>query len=538
VRRGAGVTAVTDERRPTVSGVLFGLLAALTAAAGATQFALEMSPVNLWSTLLVVATTCATLGYLWATRAFVDTPVSALALLGLCVTTQWASLVAQSLSGRALVDGLRTPLMTFGLLAGVQGLALLTHWIYRRLQPTRESSRWLARRLVAPLGGFAVFPVQGVWALSLVGAASRWIGAAEFGDAGGKVFEALGVLAFMPVLIPILHARFGDSWCRLRTQVPLLLAYATLMVFIGMARNSRALMLIGPIQVLLVMLVYGLRDFRPATSHFLAGLLIAAAAAGVGLTAARDLVTAMVVVREHRTTLTPVQMITETIAALGERHKLDIWHDRALIAGEFDVYEETYLGNPVLARFSETKFHDNMLVILQQLDADQRREFAEMTWLRALTALPQPALDMLGIELQKEEYQFSMGDYYRTLSEGKGLGGFATGSIWVDFLTIFGPWAPFAAAGMMLALFVLLDSLARTDERGRLDLSPIVVCTAWGIFLYGLGADSLAAKSMYFVRGYAQTLLLFGVAAWIVLRFTPRQAWPSSADLKRTTTNP
>jgi hypothetical protein len=168
-----------------------------------------------------------------------------------------------------------------------------------------------------------------------------------------------------------------------------------------------------------------------------------------------------------------------------------------------------------------------MLAILLQLDERERASIAEMTWQKILTILPQPAIDALGLGLDKDRFFFSMGDFYRSLNEGEFvLGGFATGSIWADMLAIFGVWAPFVTMILFAAIYILLDALARVDVRGRLDLSPVAVCTTWSIFLYGLGADSLANKVMFFLRGYPEKLLLYVVAAWLVTRVFPYRVGP------------
>ncbi|HEU4459924.1 MAG TPA: hypothetical protein VFR90_12440 [Methylibium sp.] len=507
--------------RLTLAQLLFLAMNAAAVLAAAGQVLIDIGVVNLGCSALVLASVVATMQYLERSRAFEDTPVSSLAVLGLCVTTQWASLTAQSLAGTPLVEGLKLPVTTFAVLCGVQALALASHWIYRRFQPLQQVRSALSDAVAAPLGLYRTPSPAAVWALSLFGAAAIAAGGAEAGDAGGKLFQAFGLFAWLPAMIPILYARYGSAYCRIGTQVPLLVGYALLLVAIGLARNGRSLMIVGPMQLALVLLIYGLRDHRAATSKVVALLLAGALGAGLVTFGARDLATAMVVVRDQRESLAPLDMLQETLAALGDRGKLELFRDTEKGMSRFQAYDEIYLDNPLIARFSETKFHDNMLAILEQLNAEERASIAELTGIKLLTFLPQPLLDRLGTGIDKERYEFSVGDHYRSLTESEEfLGGYAVGSIWADLLAIFDWWSPLVVVLICFGVYLMLDVLSRTDRDGALLLSPLAVCIAWSVFLYGLSADSLAARLAFFLRDQPQRFLLYAGAAallhWIL----------------------
>jgi hypothetical protein len=509
---------------------------ALLAAIG--QMLIDSDAVNVVSVLLVTASVVGTMQYLERTRAFDDAPISSLAVLGLCVTTQWASLMAQTLAGNSLVDGLKMPLETFSMLFAVQVLAVGTHWLYRRFQPLRTARGAIAEAVAVPLGLYRAPSPMALWAMSLLGAGSLAAGSAETGDAGGKLFQAFAVFAWLPAMIPILYARYGSAYCRIGAQVPLLAAYALLLVGIGLARNGRSLMIVGPIQLVLVMLIYGLRDHRPATPRLIAWLLAGTLAAGFFTFGARDLATAMVVVRDQRETMQPLDLLQETIAALGDPGKLELYRDREEGMSRFEVYDEIYLDNPLLARFSETKFHDNMLAILEQLNDEERASIGEVTWMKTLAQMPQPLLDRLGVGVDKERYEFSMGDYYRSLTENEQyLGGYAIGSIWTDMLAMFDWWAPLVVVLMLVPVYISLDILSRTDHDGGLDLSPLAVCIAWSVFLYGLSADSLVARIAFFVRDHPQRLLLYALVAGLLHLILPWRK-PTTSIVPPTNDNP
>lgn len=503
--------------RLSLSQVLFLGLNGVALLAAAGQLLIDSDAVNALAVLLVTASVIGTMQYLERTHAFDDAPISSLAVLGLCVTTQWASLMAQTLAGNGLVEGLKMPLETFSMLFVVQALAVGSHGLYRRFQPLRVVRGAIAEAVAAPLGLYRPPSPTALWLMSLIGAGSLAVGSAEAGDAGGKLFQAFAVFAWLPAMIPILYARYGSAYCRISAQIPLLAGYALLLVGIGLARNGRSLMIVGPIQLLLVMLIYGLRDHRPATRRWVATLVAGALAAGLFTFAARDLATAMVVVRDQRETMQPLDLLQETVAALGDRGKLELYRDSEAGMSRFEVYDEIYLDNPLLARFSETKFHDNMLAILEQLNEEERASIGEVTWMKTLAQLPQPLLNRLGIAVDKERYEFSMGDYYRSMTENEQyLGGYAIGSIWTDMLAVFDWWAPLVAVLIFVPVYISLDILSRIDRDGGLELSPLAVCIAWSVFLYGLSADSLAARIAFFVRDHPQRLLLYALVAGLL----------------------
>jgi len=508
--------------RLSLSHLLFLGLNGVALFAAALQWLIDSEATNALAVLMVTVSVIGTMQYLERTRAFDDAPISSLAVLGLCVTTQWASLMAQALAGNALVEGLKMPLQTFSMLFVVQALAVGSHWLYRRFQPLRTARSAVAEAVAVPLGLYRPPSPAALWLMSLVGAGSLAVGSAEAGDAGGKLFQAFAVFAWLPAMIPILYARYGSAYCRISAQIPLLAGYALLLVAIGLARNGRSLMIVGPIQLLLVMLIYGLRDHRPATPRLVALIVAGAMAAGFFTFAARDLATAMVVVRDQRETMQPLDLLQETVAALGDRSKLELYRDSEAGMSRFEAYDEIYLDNPLLARFSETKFHDNMLAILEQLNEEERDSIAEVTWMKTLAQLPQPLIDRLGIAVEKERYEFSMGDYYRSMTENEQyLGGYAIGSIWTDMLAVFDWWAPLVAVLIFVPVYISLDILSRIDRDGGLDLSPLAVCIAWSVFLYGLSADSLAARIAFFVRDHPQRLLLYALVAGLLHLLLP-----------------
>lgn len=484
-------------------------------ACGALQLVIDASHDNLWSALLIVGPTLLIYQYLDRSRATVDYPVSSLAIIGFNVTSSLASLVAQTTSWVPVSHLLRGPIATFSVLAAVSVIAVGVHWVYRHLAATVSLRDGLAMHVFRPLGVLDAPPVATLWAMAVLGSMSTLQGGAAFGDAGGKLFQALGFLQWLPFAIPLYHQKYGDRYCNMKKQIPLLIAFTAALMAIGLLRNARQLMLIGPVQAALVYLIWAMQDPSAIGKRT---LVKAGAALGViliGVTLFTDVAVAMALARDKRETLTPWQMAKETYQLLGEREKLADYRLKGELAARLQTYDEAYLGNPILARFSETKFQDNMLYFALNFNERQRSDVLNANVERLLMTLPQPVLDLLKIKLDKQRNAYSMGDFYRYQNEGApALGGFATGSMWADVIVIGEDFAPFLVAVLFLVLFLCFDSLSLRGE--IFVVSPIVLGGTWGILLYGLGSESLAAKLAFLLRDMPQKVLIYALLAFLL----------------------
>ncbi|MGE5452627.1 MAG: hypothetical protein ACM3VZ_12405 [Acidobacteriota bacterium] len=475
---------------------------------GLIQCGIDASTDNLICTMAIVVSTLCLFEYILRSDCMVAHPVSTLMLIGFNATTTLTALLAQSLSGVAVIHFLRAPVVTFNLLSGLLLLAVAVHWVYRHLAATTALRVWAAEQVFRPLGALEAPNVWALWAMALLGALSTLRGGAAFGDVNGKVFQAIGFLQWLPFIIPLYYKKWGRTYCDMRLHSVLLALFVLALAAIGLARNARQLMLIGPFQAALIYFLVAAQDNTGISRRTLVKAGSLAVVGLMGITSFADLSVAMTVARDKRQTSTPWQVVQETFALLGEPEKLERYRTQIELAATLEVYDEAYLRNPVLARLSETKFHDNMLFYAMNFDASQQDELVSLTGEKLLQALPQPVLDGLNISLDKGRNAFSMGDYYRYLNEGTpALGGYATGSMWADMWSLTGVWMPFAAALLMLVLFLTFDSLSLPGHLAS--ISPVVLGSTFIIFEYGLGAESLAAKLAFLLRDWPQKIVLY-----------------------------
>lgn len=469
---------------------------------------------NVICVLCTVVSSSLLLLYVWRSNALVTHPMSALALLGMSVTSQLASLLIQTMDMASFIRWLRAPVMTFSLLAMLHGVAIATHWSYRHLTSIQQFTQGIARLVWSPLGILKVPPVHVVWMLSVMGFLSYVLGGGATGDVGGKFIAAVSFLMWLPFMIPFYQQLQGGRYCNLTRHVPLILAYALLITAVAIVRNFRQIMFIGPIQAMFVYLLYVARQDKPATPRTVWRLIASTVILAVGVWVVSDLVTAMSMMRDKRDKSTPMEMLRGTAEAYMDKAGIQRAREDRVMDAIVNPYDETYLSNPALARFSETKFHDNMFFLSRDLSDAEVDALAQAIWRHTLATLPQNLLDMFDIPLDKNQNMFSMGDVHLNLMTGSEMGSFVTGSLWADVYALTGAFMPFVAAVLMLLTFIVLDSLTRLD--GGYFISPATLCATWPIFVYGMGGESLAFKASLLLRDIPQRALLYALALALV----------------------
>ncbi|MDE2430180.1 MAG: hypothetical protein KGM99_15770, partial [Burkholderiales bacterium] len=446
-------------------------------AAGVAQLFIQPTQENILSTVWCASASTAMVQYLSRSDCVKDHPFSSLALLGFNITSLLTSLVSMSLYGQPLVNGLRAPEITFPALSILHFVAIGTHWVYRNFTPFSGAPQKIASTFFRPLGLFATPHISAIWMMGALGALSMVLGNAETGDVGGKTIQALSFLCWMPFLIPFYQAREEKNYCNMKKQAFFIACFVLLMILIGLARNMRQIMLIGPLQLLFAYYILLSNRGDLATKRSIRRFVLVLVTGALSIYLAADFATAMVVARAKRDKATYQEMIETTFTVLTkERYRLQQYRDSTDIQASTSFYDEKYIPNPILARLSETKFHDNMFYFGSRFSERNTEALIESFKNKTLSILPENIIKIFDREYRKNDYFYSMGDYYLYLIAGEErLGSFVTGSIWADFYTLFG-WAFFAVtAPYMLIMYIALDSLSMRER--EIGVSAVGICT-------------------------------------------------------------
>jgi len=498
------------------------------ALAGVAQLVIESSLTNIACSAIIVAASVPVLLYVRFTDAMDEQPLSTLMLLGFCVSTLYGALVAQSIAGSAVSASLRQPVATFTLLGAYGLLAVLVHAVYRFFtNPHRPAG--LVRRSLGRIGLYATPSVPTLWIAGFIGCISYCLprpdtgpmptGAAE-GGLVSAVALAFNFLISAPFLIPLYRKLEGSGYSSSRWVYPGLAGYTALALLLALIRNARVIMFVGLITVGLAYLVTWLQNRATLKSGVFFRLGLAAAAFIALLGPVSDLATAMAIARAERAKASGMDMIATTLHVWQKPFLIQQYRDRQRQAGMFDRYDEAYIGNPLFARLVETKFHDNALYFANMLSTRDSQDKLTRTTEEFLWAiLPTPILKQLGIHIDKQDLNFSMGDYLAYMARGVPLGGRKTGSLFAQGEIVFGALFPFVYVLLCVILFKWMDLLCRRPADGPAFPVPMALLTSWQL-VHLLGPESLHQGGIAIVRGIPTDIIVYTLVLGIAYLLT------------------
>jgi hypothetical protein len=486
--------------------ILLGLMG-LTFLALLAQIVIDLSTNNLAAASIAFASSMTVLLYLMWTPALQTHPLSAFAVFGFSATTQLGALLGQTAYWTPLADNLRQPIETFSILAAFQLLALIAHTGYRWLMPAPKSGYGsLPRQLLQKLGLYNTPSTGALWFLGYFGLLTFLLGSIQ--GAFGKLMQGFSFLTWAPFLIPMYLIQFGDAYSSMRKQWPFLLFFAMLVVLLGLAANARQVMLSGFVTIALFAMLGALRS----TQAIARKQVLRIGALGLVLTALAipisDLATAMVVARKVRGNVSPIQMVEQTFYYWQRPAEIAAYRERAE-ADKSRGYDEFYFENPLLARLVETKFHDNALYFASTLNRTDEDMLAQTTTDFMWFILPDPVIKKLGVDINKDDLEFSIGDYLSHLSQGSPLGGRRTGSMLAQGIALLGVGFAVVYIAFCFIAFVMIDILSFRNRSGQVALSAVGMLAVWKLFQYGIANESLHAWIILTLRYIPQNIVLF-----------------------------
>lgn len=507
-------------------------LAGLAVLAALLQFVIDSSSANVASSCIVLLSSLSVLAYIGWTTAIDNHPLSTFAIFGLCATTQLGALLAQTAAWNAIGYSLYDPLYTFGTLAACQAIALAVHIIYRFFSTPKTGKVRLFRGLLDWAGIYLTPPAGALWLMGCIGLVaffyshifSHGEGVPGSNSEGvpARIAGAFGFLAIAPFLIPFYIRDVGEGYCNVRLNRLLLIAYAVIAVFLGVALNTRAIMFWGVLTIGLIYLLSGMRSDAPVTRRalFRLGALAVVMIAISGPLS--DLATSMAIARQWRGKVSASAMIRTTLHVWRNPNLIAAYRAEGATASRYRAYDEYYIANPLLARFVTVKYHDNAFHFARAISTPEAKARLRDISIKLVWAgLPEPVLQKLHIGVKKEELDSSMGDYLAYLGRGLPLGSHKIGSMFAQGIALFGPLFPFLYAIMCLALFGLTDLLSIRTSAAVAPISALGMLEISNFFGQGLSYEGLHGVVHLFVRNFAQMVLIYALifaAARLVVR--------------------
>jgi hypothetical protein len=503
----------------SVRRAIFGFLIWITVLAFPMQVAIEPSMVNALATSIVVVSSLTVLFYLLWSTALNTHPLSTVALLGFCFTSQLGALLVQTGFWTALSNSLYDPLYTFGTLALYQAVALIAHCVYRFFSAKRPVDAQLLRGFLGWLGLYKVPSAGNLWFMGCVGLCTFPF--SHFQNVLGKIALGFIFLTWAPFLIPFFLREVGESYCNATLSRGLLIGYALAACLLGLALNTRAVMFQGVVTVGLLYLFTAMRSNTPVTARSILKITLLAAVLVAVAFPVSNLATAMAVARQWRGKVSALEMINTTFFVLTKPYLIAAYRAQAETASRFGAYDEHYIDNPLLNRLVTTKYDDNAFHFARSLTTeDAKAQLGDISKKFVWAGLPTPVLRRLGIPVVKDDIAYSMGDYLAYLSRGIPMGGHKIGSMFAQGIALFGPLFPFIYAVGCVILFFFLDLLTVRSAAADASLAALGMLQIWIVFTMGISYESLHAAVYFVFRNFEQMVLIyivvFGLARLMV----------------------
>lgn len=497
-------------RRVLMGAALASLVALLI------QMLIQPDVTNIFCASASAVATVLTLGYCFQEGLFERFALSTYMVVGYNLTTLSVPLFFQSMDGKPISYNLTSPDATFRALVAFQLLIVVAHFLYTRIGLLRKPGEFIATRILAPTGFFRTPTANELWVLGGIGLVATWVsriilrGEVEYGDVGGKFLQSLMLLILVPYMIPFRSGFLKVRVATSRGAATALGVYTGIVLITAMGLNQRvAFASVAFTVIALAFLMLTLRRWR--ISQRMSMLLVVGSILAIPLfSMAQDLTTAMAMARQVRGEGDVSLLIQTTVSNFNDKSALSEFRRREDVqAGKGYIgYSDIYLESPLFKRLVFTKVTDITLSESRQMSAYQRHLIREDFTRSLLAMLPTPVASMFGIEIDKSTGEYSVGDLYEYLANGRQVGSFLTGSTVTHALDLFGIWWVPAMFLIYVLTFALADSMTLRTSRGLI-IAPVAITVIYQLVALTMVNDSVATIIIRDTRLYVQNLVVF-----------------------------
>jgi hypothetical protein len=449
-------------------------------------------------------------------------PLSTFLILGFTATQFYFPLIFTLLEGKPVIFNLELPLQVF--LHSSICLVVLSaaHLIYQKInRPCLRESPTLLEK-----ANFFTPPTdQQLWLMGIIGLSCAFYvhlyaltAANSVGAASDKLLEALVPFSYAPFFIP-----FGKLYGNIKTHTNKLalslLLYTAVLFAISIARNSRGAFMIGFTSLGFSYLLGLLLGYYETRIFTLKNTLIAALAFWLFTGPVADIGTAMVLVRQQRSDIPYTQLLSLTYDAFNDKEAIRIYRLADIDLTEKKEWDENYLNNIFISRFSNLKFNDNSLLLASKINEGDP-DILNFTVDHFLATLPSPVLEIFGVQIDKGSVnKMSFGDYLLAKVSGNQevLGSFLIGHFAGLGMAAFGWWYLAILGIGIIPVYFLYDKLAihcknspylesRSATTVQFSFCGLLALTA--VFQF-LPVESVESIGAFLVRGWLQMVLLY-----------------------------
>ncbi|QNP51197.1 hypothetical protein [Hymenobacter qilianensis] len=449
-------------------------------------------------------------------------PLSSFILIGYVSTQFYFPLIFTLLEGKPLIFNLELPLRVFFHSFAALLILILAHVLYRGLVEQFSTRR------VSTLEKYKFFTPPSalqLWLMGFIGLAATFYvylyaltATKTVGTATDKFIEALVPFSYAPYFIPFTKL-YGEAKPLSKRTALLLTAYTIAIFAISIARNSRGTFMIGFASLAFAYALGLLLGYYKARFFTLRYLFIALTSFWLFTGPVADIGTAMVLVRQQRNDIPYSELVSLTLEAFHDKESIRLY--RMAESSEKQDWDEHYLNNIFIARFSNLKYNDTSLLLSSKI-SEYDPDVFDFTINHFLANLPSPVLNLLGVNFDKRSVnQVSFGDYLfsKVYAKPQALGSFFTGHFAGTGMAAFGWWYLAILGVGIIPVYFLYDKLtiqtralhqptAAFHTKLRFSFCGLLFLTP--IFQF-FPAESVEKIGAFLLRGWLQMIILYFV---------------------------
>lgn len=429
------------------------------------------------------------------------------------------------LEGKPVSYGMEMPIKTFYLETILYIVSCLAFYFATR--NNRENNilkRYLDRFGFYNKGNAVVF-----WIMGISGCIIRLItfsmGDIETGNVVGKLLLEMVNFIYVPVILffPCFYKK--DSAKKVNFKKAIVWIYILFISIINLAANSRNSIMIPFATIILLYILY-LCVYNISLSKILkpANIIIAIILV-VGVTKLLNVTSdAILSTRNIREDISFVELIEVTYSNIINSNSQSKIKDLSEPTSYSQGWTETYIDNDFLNRYANMRITDQTLYLGEILGNTRMSIMRKDFFNRVICILPQPVIDKIGLEINKNDYISSRGDalyVYSGLGKSYSWGGYRVTSHLGDGLATFGYLYFIFQYIMFFIIFKLLNSFSYYHKEEGIKYSIyglLSLYTCLGMFR---NANGIMGDVGFILRGYWEEIIIF-IVVFNIARFISR----------------
>jgi hypothetical protein len=408
---------------------------------------------------------------------------------------------------------------------------LFAYFIYTSSRVSQIIRHFISEAIYRPLGFFTPVSDMRLYAMGTIGIIAL-ISQVFFANNAqqealgleNKFLQSLSSLSFLPFVVFIRSLFDPTSKPKTILLLPFFI-YIIILFLVSIGSNTRTPLFLG-LASLALGYFYALAIQRISTKVFNARNVVLLIFGGWVLVGPiTDLATAIPAVREHRSNISPVDLISETISVYFDKDALREYKKLSMI--ENREWDELFVENLFFARLANLKYADQSIDLALSLDDASGAYLRSVDVQRALAQFPRPLIEFFGLPVDKAFVgSASGGDFMLFAATGNPavLGGFRTGSLFGSGYAEFGWFYPII---LMILVFISLPLIDAQTSRILVSVpssessvipifNPLCIVGLFSWFFYltsaATGSDSFSVLTGIVLRGWIQTIIVYTFA--------------------------